>query len=407
MLSSSDSNSPNFVACILEIGLKHAKNLRLDVNAISVACLNSLQQPLGIILLEEYLILNENDENNDSDSSSGPPSVKRLKFSSDYEDVPHETLLWIELARLYRSMNDYDSIKGIFEKNKTLTTEYTQRGFEFESNCDYYRARMSYYDALNHDWNADGKKIPSIEKELWEQSLLRCSNELTDWKQMQEWSLDEKKLSDLFKSDTYSLENLFPYAFRSKIKLILQETNVNEQKKHEDLVQFIAELDSDDKTYLETLFSQELALFNLHQKDLNASKYYANKAIQNYLDEWSSINKTIMQSRITKLQSLQTIVELNEFLKFIDTHVSYSSDLNKKVSNLISLWSNSMPNILSDPPRTWDDVITNRCIYYEFIEDKYYTENLSSNMETSSFAHAANVDDENDDNYLKKGRNYC
>ena len=84
MLTSSESNSSNFVACILEIGLKHAKSLRLDVSSVSTACLNSLQQPLGIILLEEYLILNEF---NEKDDSSGPPSTKRLKFSNDCEDV--------------------------------------------------------------------------------------------------------------------------------------------------------------------------------------------------------------------------------------------------------------------------------------------------------------------------------
>jgi hypothetical protein len=83
MLISSESNSPNFIACILEIGLKHAKSLRLDIAFVSMACLNSLQQPLGIILLEEYLILNEMNEN---DESNAPPTTKRLKYSKDFEN---------------------------------------------------------------------------------------------------------------------------------------------------------------------------------------------------------------------------------------------------------------------------------------------------------------------------------
>ena len=99
-------------------------------------------------------------------------------------------------------MNDYDSIKGIFERNKTLTTEFTQQGFEHESNSDYYRARMCYYDGMNNDWSEDDettRKVPSIEKDLWEQSFLRCCNELTDWKQMQEFSMENKTLTDLYK----------------------------------------------------------------------------------------------------------------------------------------------------------------------------------------------------------------
>jgi DNA-dependent protein kinase catalytic subunit len=316
-----------------------------------------------------------------------------------------ETVLWIELAKLYRSMNDYDSIKGIFEKNTTLTTEFTQQGFEHESNNNYYRARDCYKCGLEHFLNEESpKKIPSIERDLWEQSLLRCCNELTDWKGMKNASMQNKTLSDLFKENTYTLENIFPYAFRSKVKLILQEQELNDQKEHEDLKIFLDNLNQDDKTYMESLFSQELALFNLHQKDFNASKYYANKAIQNYLDEWSTINKTIMQSRITKLQSLQTIVELNEFLNFIESNQAYTLGLNRKVENLISLWTNSMPNMLSDPPRTWDDVITNRCIYFEFIQDKYYSEK-SDNEPSHNETTRMNLDgDDDEDEFENKIR---
>ena len=66
--------------------------------------------------------------------------------------------------------------------------------------------------------------------------------------------------------------------------------------------------------------------------------------------EWSSINQTLIQGRMTKLQSLQPIIELNEFLKFIDNHQTYNSELNKDIDKLLTLWSNTMPNIYSDPP---------------------------------------------------------
>ena len=107
MLNKSELYSPHFIACLLEISLKNAKLFRLDLSSISTACLNSYQQPLGIILIEEYLILNELNDKIEQ------PSTKRLKleYCTDKDD-----LLWIELAKLYRSINDYDSIKGIFMK---------------------------------------------------------------------------------------------------------------------------------------------------------------------------------------------------------------------------------------------------------------------------------------------------
>jgi len=89
---------------------------------------------------------------------------------------------------------------------------------------------------------------------------------------------------------------------------------------------------------------------------------------------------------MTKLQSLQAIVELNEFLNFIDTNHAHTADLGKKIDNLLDLWTGSMPNTHSDPPSTWDDVITNRCIYLEFIEDKYYATTAHQGQAGNNFS---------------------
>ena len=83
MLNASDSYNPNFVACILEIGVKHAKNCHLNIESISTACLNSLQQPLGIILIEEYLIENEIGFIDDLLA----PSSKKAKFSKEITNI--------------------------------------------------------------------------------------------------------------------------------------------------------------------------------------------------------------------------------------------------------------------------------------------------------------------------------
>ena len=114
-----------------------------------------------------------------------------------------------------------------------------------------------------------------------------------------------------------------------------------------------------------------------------------------YLKDWSSINKTIIQARITKLQSLQSITELNEFFKFIDSNEIQNTNekfLLKNIHKLIDLWLNTMPNSYSDPSHTWDDVITNRCIYLEFIQDKYLNDAIKMEID----------DEENDEVILLK-----
>jgi hypothetical protein len=74
---------------------------------------------------------------------------------------------------------------------------------------------------------------------------------------------------------------------------------------------------------------------------------------------------------MTKLQSLQAVVELSEFLKFIEANQTHSFSLNRQVAGLMDLWASSMPNRCSDPPGTWDDVLTNRSVYMEYIEHRY------------------------------------
>lgn len=84
MLKSSDSYNPNFIKCVLEIALKHAKEFKLDIKSVSDACFNSLQQSLGIMLIEEYIILNENGHNHAEYSA---PSSKRIKYTNETYEV--------------------------------------------------------------------------------------------------------------------------------------------------------------------------------------------------------------------------------------------------------------------------------------------------------------------------------
>lgn len=103
---------------------------------------------------------------------------------------------------------------------------------------------------------------------------------------------------------------------------------------------------------------------------------------------------------MAKLQSLQSITELNEFLDFIETNKSLllnnPSELTKKINNLIDSWLNAMPNMFTDPSTTWDDVITNRCVYFDFIINNYLknNDNQLSSHDQSSFIINSNENDE-------------
>ena len=88
MLSISESYDPNFIECILEISLKHANLFKVDISYITNACLNSFHQSVGIVLIEEYLILLES-ESDDSQQ----PSTKRFKPSNEIEKTSDKVSL--------------------------------------------------------------------------------------------------------------------------------------------------------------------------------------------------------------------------------------------------------------------------------------------------------------------------
>lgn len=197
-----------------------------------------------------------------------------------------ESLYWIELTKLYRSLNDFDSIKGIFLKNKNLISNSTRLGFINESNMNYHSAYSffveSYNSCLNdNDNNIDKKK--QVELEFLEESILRCCNELNDWNKMNNQATKDNSLLliDLFNdNDSRKPEIIFPFAFRSSLKLILQSKDVNQQNKFK---KFLASLDANGRQYLEENFCQEMALYCIFNEDFDLAKHYGYKTKEKYL----------------------------------------------------------------------------------------------------------------------------
>jgi hypothetical protein len=67
-----------------------------------------------------------------------------------------------------------------------LATDPTKTGLQFEAHNDFHSARKCYAEALNKDWGT--QEVSKAERELWEQLMLRCCRELTDWKAMRDWT---------------------------------------------------------------------------------------------------------------------------------------------------------------------------------------------------------------------------
>ncbi|XP_044101561.1 DNA-dependent protein kinase catalytic subunit isoform X2 [Neovison vison] len=353
-LNTTFSFFPPFVSCIQEISCQHTDLLSLDPASVSAGCLASLQQPVGVRLLEEALLHLVPQE----------PTAKRFRGRTR---LSPDVVRWMELAKLYRSIGEYDVLRGIFS-SEIGTKQVTQSAILAEARSDYSEAVKQYNEALNKQEWVDGEPTEP-EKDFWELASLDCYNQLAEWKSLAYCSIvsvDNESPPDLNKmwSEPFYQETYLPYMIRSKLKLLLHG------EADQSLLTFIDEAVNKElqKALIELHYSQELSLLYLLQDDVDRAKYYIENCIQNFMQNYSSIDVLLHRSRLTKLQSVQTIIEIQEFISFISKQGNLSSQAPLK--RLLNTWTNRYPDTKMDPMNIWDDIITNRCFFLSKIEEK-------------------------------------
>uniref|UniRef100_A0A8D2M7W0 DNA-dependent protein kinase catalytic subunit n=1 Tax=Zonotrichia albicollis TaxID=44394 RepID=A0A8D2M7W0_ZONAL len=365
-LSMSLSYFPPFVACIQEISYQHRELLELDSANVSTSCLASLQQPMGILLLERALM---------ALSPAEEPPSKRMRGRTE---LPPDVIRWIELAKLYRSLGDYDALRGIFS-GKIGTKEITQKALLAEARNDYAEAAQYYDKALSQeDWQ-DGEPTEA-EKDFWELASLECYDHLTMWKSLEYCAtvnIDSAKPPDLSKTwnDPFFQETYLPYIIRSKLKLLLSGEN------DQTLLTFIDEAMKTEqkKAIIEMHYSQELSLLYILQDDFDRAKYYISNGMQIFMQSYSSIDSLLYQSRMTKLQSVQALTEIQDFINFMTKRSNLASEASLK--RLLRTWTSRYPDAKMDPMNIWDDIITNRCFFLDKLQEKLPSDQANDSME--------------------------
>uniref|UniRef100_A0A674JBQ4 DNA-dependent protein kinase catalytic subunit n=1 Tax=Terrapene triunguis TaxID=2587831 RepID=A0A674JBQ4_9SAUR len=345
---------------------QHRELLDLDSATVSTSCLASLQQPVGILLLEQALTRLSSEEE---------PLSKRMRGRAE---LSPDVIRWIELAKLYRSVGDYDVLRGIFS-GKIGTKEITQNALLAEARSDYAEAAKQYDEALSkQDWS-DGEPTEA-EKDFWELASLECYNHLTEWKSLEYCStvnIDSGQPPDLNKTwnDPFYQETYLPYIIRSKLKLLLHGGN------DQSLLTFIDEAMKIEqrKALIEMYYSQELSLLYILQDDFDRARYYISSGMQTFMQNYSSIDTLLHQSRLTKLQSVQALTEIQEFINFISKPSSLASQASLK--RLLRIWTSRYPDDKMDPMNIWDDIITNRCFFLGKIQEKLPNIQADDSME--------------------------
>ncbi|XP_014905517.1 DNA-dependent protein kinase catalytic subunit [Poecilia latipinna] len=362
---------PPFIACVQDMCYQQRELQQLDPAAVSSTCLVSLQQPSGILLLEEGLL------------HAAEPEERPAKRARGRREVPPDTKKWIHLARLYRDLEDYDVVRGIFG-GKVGTKSITCSALQAEANTDFAEAVKLYNEALNtEDW-PDGEPTES-EKDFWEIAAMEAYNQLREWKSLQYCStvcIDENSPPNLERmwSDPLYQDMYLQHMIRSMLKqLQLGESD-------QTLLSFIdkAMRVEERKKLLESHHSQELSLLYILQDDYDRAKYYTNHAMQLFMESYSSVDTLLTQSRLAVLQPVQALTEIQDFLLFIKRDVSVDS-----LKSLIKSWTGRYPDTKVDPVVVWDDIITSRCFFLDKIREKLKGAAPSDSMEVDEAQDAA------------------
>ncbi|KAL5017908.1 hypothetical protein ScPMuIL_003630 [Solemya velum] len=357
ILSGSIQYFPPFIGCVLDILYSLRGKLKVDISSLGSAVTVSNLQPLGISVLEEQLILHNTEDSRPS---------KRAKHES--EPVSSDTTTWIELARLYKTVDEYDVLLGIFG-GKLGTQQITRRAVESEARGDYQQAKMLYEEALSCT-NWVGSSPLDVEVDLWDDCRMECLDKLGQWDVLETVAtagVDDSSNPDLMKiwDDTYYQEHYLPFLLRSKLKLMLQG-----DESQQTLLTFVDSVmkEPQQKSMMENRYCEELALMYLWQEDYDRARYYATMAFERFKQDWSSTDTLMSASRTYRLQTLQPLIEMQEFLDFVSQESNFRSK--DAARRLVSQWEGRSPHAVLDPVGIWDDILTNRTMYLDHISHR-------------------------------------
>lgn len=167
-----------FIGSILRICHDYGE-ADIPADLISKVAIRSSNQHLGIILLEKQIQHYQPKER----------STKRQKVSAS-GGHDSKRLSWIELAQIYKSIDEKDVYKSIYE-SKVATTSYTKEAIDAEVIGDYDKAVQVYFEGITKFFEHQ-VDVDDAEQTIWANGRLECLEYLGDWEH-----LEQNMMSDL------------------------------------------------------------------------------------------------------------------------------------------------------------------------------------------------------------------
>ncbi|KYN18299.1 PREDICTED: DNA-dependent protein kinase catalytic subunit-like [Trachymyrmex cornetzi] len=314
----------SFNAVILETLLKLSQDAATIVNCdpqdVMKASKANHLNAVGILLLEHSLLPDAQEDD------SAPTSSKRMRLHDDairYE----ETNKWVQLASLYKSLNDVDVVLSIF-RGQQFFGQNVQEAALAEVNGDWIRAKDAFTKAYEETTE------PSI-KEHCLQGLLEAVNNLCDWS-----AIDKLVKSRARNENLHNIWNdawkdwMIPCACDAYVHMMSEERDL-EASDMETIKSWIYSREK--LQHLMPLTGENLVIFLLNFEDMRKATDLLNDLLDMTGKQWVGINPLCTELRIRKLFKLQIMNDLDASLKILRC-TSRAEYLNRTIA-LLNLWS--------------------------------------------------------------------
>lgn len=281
--------TPNFIGAFFDIYLSYKNYIRIDPKVLVDVAKNSGLLSTASLLLEEYILSEDDSESTTKKNSGDRSGIDRY---------------WMCLAEIYKEMNEWDGVNGIFSKKIDFSNELLVKAVTDEAAGLWQRASDTYKSLIETDASAN-------RRDFYYESYFKCYAHLSNWESVTKYITDEIKLDNVWDSD-WNQENILPWFFSAGVYTTLVSG------KNTELLQCLNNwmTDSDKSEYIKNKFSEELSVLSLAQNDWKACKYYMENYIRNFLTDWSSLSALFFKTRTKKITELQKVMVVNDLLDF-------------------------------------------------------------------------------------------
>ncbi|KAI8883147.1 hypothetical protein K501DRAFT_333495 [Backusella circina FSU 941] len=361
---------------------------KFDSALIKKVSTKSNNHHIGIAFLENQLLKHDADDEDDNRS-------KRIRVSEGGH-LRHEKKKWIDLSLLFKEIDEPEIFQGTYQ-NYVASNNLSKNAIAAEVGMEYARA----YNLFKEAKDTLLAKTDPKETSLWDEEMLRCFEQLTQWDDIAIQvgkalpNTDYDKLWEPGYKDFYL--NYFMKSFtrlRQGISLSANELEGWTSDNANPIFKFIREAlnSTSKKNYLIEHFPCEVSITEMRQKNYNSGRYIIRNSYDSHLNEWATIHPLAHTSRLKKLIELQRMVEVEDYFEFL-ADIKSSPDNLYKTKQFFSLLCHRYPNTHVDSMSIWDDIIDTRLL---FIED------LKDNISQGSAANIATITRQAKKEFLEK-----